>query len=111
MSQPETIDVLVMNGESLNVFIAHGLQLDVAGQGNSISEALDAMQFAVAAVALRAAECGVEPQMVEAATQDYWERFDSATPLDIPLPAVPKVECPGLDDVPVPKVGSVRQEA
>ena len=110
MKTPAAVDVLLMKGKTLKgVWIAHGLQLDVAGQGESITEALKEMQFAIAAASLCPAQSDNMPTTsVPEAPSEYWETFQGAEPIpaDTFIPPKPHVSSP--TPVSIPSLGEAR---
>lgn len=94
------LDVLLV--KEADVWFAHGLQLDVAGQGDSIATAIDQMQFALAtslAIVANPTDDG-EGDVVRLATQapqEYWDKFEVAAPLRLEggwISDPPEVEAP-----------------
>ena len=109
-STPKHIDVLLTKSEQM--WFAHGLQVDVAGQGESIREALEQLQFALAATlvleanpdpvqerSLQEADPAMSagpmtiPKSIGQAPQKYWQMFESAAPLLLDsAPKAPEVQ-------------------
>ena len=103
---PEHFDVLLIKDSEVDAWVAHALQVDVAGQGSSVSEALGEVQYAMAAAAVRLASADSSRWKIGKASSHYWHQYGNGYKVVVDVPDAPHVTAPV--DVTVPTLREAR---
>ena len=104
------IDVILWKDDTLNVWVAHGLQLDVAGQGGTVEEALLQTQCALASALIFAEKEGKSLiQVTGKYPKNYWKEFEQGRKYDFGSVEPVQIEPPL--DVEIPALGEARVPA
>ena len=97
---PDHFDVLLIKDSEVDAWVAHALQVDVAGQGSSISEALGEVQYAMAAAAVRLVSAEPLRAQIGKAPSEYWNQYRSGHKVIVDAPDAPHVSAPVVVTVP-----------
>ena len=114
MSTANVLEVLLIKDSALDAWTAHGLQINVAGQGKTIQAALESIRYSTAAASVRAIEQRPNDddalaQMVGTAPNKYWAQFSAGQVVeDRDLPAATQITVDPPVPAAVPEVGEVR---
>lgn len=88
---PERFDVLLIKDSEVGAWVAHALEVDVAGQGESIPEALGKLQYAMAAAAIQMASGESDKMRISKAPQEYWDQYSEGFRVEVDAPREPVV--------------------
>ena len=91
MPLPDRFDVLLIKDSEVGAWVAHALEVDVAGQGTSIPEALAKVQHAMAAAAVRFASDDNGLRLGKA-PQEYWDQYAEGFKVEVDAPSKPVVK-------------------
>ena len=95
MPNLDKLDAVLIKDCTLDAWTVHLVQLDIAAQGKTIEDALKEVQFTLAAATARAAKDGaVLTDTVGSAPEEYRDRFQRGTRLDVVMPPVPHIDPP-----------------
>lgn len=99
----DDLDIVLLKDSNLGLWVAHGVQADVAGQGSTIQDALEELQYVIAAAMVRISKSGTP---LLPSPPEYEAQFKDGVPVKVTYPSVPDIEPPV--NVRVPQIREAR---